>query len=165
LNGTDSLATPLFNKFTTSKIEDFDQNFTALTKVALNTKDIDDEFEKNKNILAQQRKILMKDPDEFSVGAENLNLLPGIVEPQTAKINQITGSDVLETQVLLDAENVRQNYVHEKNKISYMDYIFQKIMTLLKRPMLKPYYDSLIELGLLISKKAVVISGCVVNHL
>ena len=140
---------PLFNKFTTNKILDFSQNFTALTKVALNTKGIDDEFEKNENILAQQPKILMKDPDQYSFGVKNLNLPSEIPEPQ----------------VLQDAENVRQNYVHQKNKISYMDYTVQKIMTLLKRPMLKPYYNSLIDLGLLISKKAVVISGCVVNHL
>ena len=155
---------PLFNKVTTSKSEDFTLIFKALTKVALSSKDIDDEFEKNKDILAQRRMISRKDTGEF-IDMENLNLLSKIIKPQTAEINQITGSDVLEAQVLLDAENVRQNYIHEKNKISYMDYTVQKIKTLLNRPMLKPYYNSLIELGLLISKKAVVFGGCVVNQL
>lgn len=154
----------LFSKTTESQSNNFSQIFKALTNLASNTNEVDDEFEKNKKILAQQQKQPKQENSDF-IDMDQFLLLSKIIQPNIVKINPVTGSDVGQAQILVDAENVRKAYIHEKNKIGYMDYTVQKIITLLNRPMLKPYFHSLIELGLLIAKKALIFGGCILDHL
>jgi serine/threonine protein kinase len=154
---------PLFNKTTSSKLDNFSTVFQALKSMAINTNQIDEEFERNKKILTQQQNQTQSTTNLIDL--EDLPLNNHAVQPQAATVNPVTGSDFLFAEVMVDAENVRQNYVHEKNKISYLVYTVEKIRTLLNLPALRLYYSSLIEIGLLIAKKAFVLCECILSHL
>jgi serine/threonine protein kinase len=155
---------PLFDKASQVNSEDFNLIAKALNNMAISSNKTDEEFEKNKNFLTNKQKQLNHSQENL-IQIDDFGLHSQGIQSKKIIEGQITESSAKFAQMFVDADNVRQIYVHERNKIGYMDFTVQKIATQLEKPALKQFVNSLIEFGLLISKKAMVFCECILNHL
>jgi serine/threonine protein kinase len=149
---------PLFTKVDTQKAVDFKDIFSAIKNMAFQNDLVDKEFQNNKNIVPSQ-------PKGNLLNVEDLLNHKSLIQPKLVSENSFSPSDFFSMQQNIDLENLKKAYIHENNKILFLDFTLQKILRLLSDPYYKTLYSPLIDIGLLIARKSLVLNACIVNHL
>ncbi len=151
---------PLFKKYS-SEIKGLDDVFSALGNLMIgdNTK-IDKEFQKNQTDMNVDQNVNFMDQQNL------LNY--GEKKPMQAKNIEEQSLDDRSRKLLEKESAFREisfRYNHEKNKILFLVYTVKKIQKSIKFNYFLPMKHQLLNISLLLLKKALVLNNCNESHL
>jgi serine/threonine protein kinase len=148
---------PLFKTFS-SKTEIINNDLiSAIKNLMINVTKADEEFENNQKIALNN-----KQDDFFQLG--DLLAKIGQLEPSNMTIND-EKANVGQITQQIDVQEIKAAYQHENNKISFLIYTVEKITRHFDNPAYYVIGPMLMDLGVLIARKAITLNNLLLQSL